>query len=91
MYSIDTTEQFEISFRQCIRNGKNPQELWDVVEMLAENGSLPDDFRPHQLQERFANLWECHIEDDWLLIWRQDDKRLTLLLTDTGTHKSLFG
>lgn len=38
MYSIDTTEQFEKSFRRCIRNGKNPDDLWEVVEMLAENG-----------------------------------------------------
>ena len=48
-------------------------------------------FFPHQLAGRYAGLWECHIEDDWLLIWRQDDRQLTLLLTDTGTHLDLFG
>lgn len=91
MYSVDTTEQFESSFRLCIRQGKNPQDLWDVVAMLAEDGTLPEVFKPHQLEGRLAGYWECHIEDDWLLVWRQDDKRLTLLLTDTGTHRSLFG
>ena len=90
MYSIDTTEQFERSFRSCIRQGKNPQDLWDVVDMLAENRELPEVFKPHLLEGRLANFWECHIEDDWLLIWKQDNKRLTLLLTDTGSHISLF-
>lgn len=91
MYSIETTEQFEKSFRRCIRNGKNPDDLWEVVEMLAENGILPEEFKPHQLKGRLANYWECHIEDDWLLVWKQDNKRLTLLLTDTGSHNYLFG
>lgn len=91
MYSVSTTEQFERSFRQCIREGKNPQDLWDVVDILAEEGQLPNAFKPHMLTGLYAGFWECHIEDDWLLVWRQDNKRLTLLLTDTGTHSSLFG
>jgi mRNA interferase YafQ len=33
---------------------------------------------------------ECHIQPDWLLIWIQNDKTLTLLLTATGTHSDLF-
>jgi mRNA interferase YafQ len=33
---------------------------------------------------------ECHIQPDWLLVWKQDDTELTLLLTDTGAHSDLF-
>lgn len=91
MYSVDTTEQFERSFRECIRAGKDPQELWEVVEILAEDGSLPEVYSPHMLTGLYAGFWECHIEDDWLLVWRQNNKQLTLLLTNTGTHESLFG
>lgn len=90
MYSISTTEQFERSLKKCIRKGKNPDDLWEAVAILAESGMLPAEFRPHQLRGIYAGRWECHIEDDWLLIWRQDDHRLTLLLTDTGTHADLF-
>ncbi|MBQ0056288.1 MAG: type II toxin-antitoxin system YafQ family toxin [Bacteroidales bacterium] len=91
MYSVSTTEQFEHSLRECIRAGKDPDELWAVVEILAEEGVLPEAFKPHMLTGIYAGFWECHIDDDWLLVWRQDNKRLTLLLTNTGTHKSLFG
>jgi mRNA interferase YafQ len=34
--------------------------------------------------------WECHIEPDWLLVWEQNDTRLTLLMLDTGTHADIF-
>ncbi|MBO4281983.1 MAG: type II toxin-antitoxin system mRNA interferase toxin, RelE/StbE family, partial [Bacteroidales bacterium] len=34
--------------------------------------------------------WECHIEPNWLLVWEQNDMRLTLLMLDTGTHADLF-
>lgn len=64
--------------------------LREVVELLEENGSLPDSYSPHMLRDKYAGLWECHIEDDWLLVWRQNDKQLTLLLTNTGSHEYLF-
>lgn len=91
MYSVDTTARFERSVRECKRQGKRIEDLWDVVAILMEDGCLPAEFKPHVLTEEFAGLWECHIEDDWLLIWRQNDKQLTLLLTDTGSHEYLFG
>ena len=91
MYKVDTTSQFEKSVKICKMRGKCLQNLWDVVAILMEDGCLPDEFSPHVLTGVYAGLWECHIEDDWLLVWRQDDKRLTLLLTDTGTHDYLFG
>ena len=64
--------------------------LREVVELLAENGCVPECYKPHMLRDEYAGLMECHIEDDWLLIWRQDDRKLTLLLTDTGSHDYLF-
>ena len=91
MYSVDTTSQFEKSVKICKMRGKRIQDLWDVVAILVEDGHLPEAYSPHVLTGRYAGLWECHIEEDWLLVWRQDDRQLTLLLTDTGTHDDLFG
>ena len=91
MYSVDTTAQFEKSVKECKRRGKRIEDLWDVVAILMVDGCLPAEFKPHTLTGVYAGLWECHIEDDWLLVWRQNNKQLTLLLTDTGTHEDLFG
>ena len=90
MYSLRTTQEFDRDFKRCKQQGRNMQLLQDVVEMLEEDGCVPEEYSPHMLRDEYAGLWECHIEDDWLLVWRQNDKRLTLLLTNTGTHKELF-
>lgn len=66
------------------------QHLRDVVDLLSEDGVLPDEYDSHLLHEEYAGLWECHIEEDWLLVWRQNDNKLTLLLTNTGSHEDLF-
>jgi mRNA interferase YafQ len=90
MYTVRTTQEFDRDVKRCKKNGRNMQLLRDVVELLEENGSVPESYKPHMLHDEYAGLWECHIEEDWLLVWRQNDKRLTLLLTNTGTHKELF-
>ena len=90
MYTLRTTQEFDKDVKRCKKNGRNMQLLRDVVELLEVNGSVPESYKPHMLHDEYAGLWECHIEEDWLLVWRQNDKRLTLLLTNTGTHKELF-
>ena len=90
MYIVRTTQEFDKDVKRCKREGCNMNLLREVVELLEENGSLPDSYRPHMLRDKYAGLWECHIEDDWLLVWRQNDKQLTLLLTNTGSHEYLF-
>jgi len=64
--------------------------LQKVVSLLAEAGTLPSKYRPHKLSGNYDNCWECHLKGDWLLIWLQNDKELTLLFINTGTHSDLF-
>ena len=63
----------------------------EVVDLLTENGSLPPKYKPHKLSGNYSGCWECHIQNDWLLIWKQDDKVLTLLFLNTGSHSDIFG
>lgn len=44
----------------------------------------------HRLYGEYAECWECHLESDWLMIWRQNDMTLELILVDTGSHSDLF-
>ena len=90
MYTLRTTQEFDKDVKRCKQQGRNMQLLKDVVELLEEDGSVPEAYNPHMLRDKYAGCWECHIEEDWLLIWRQNDKQFTLLLTNTGTHKELF-
>ncbi len=89
-YSIEYTHEFLRGAKRCRKRGFNMQLLEDVVSLLEESGTLPRKYRPHKLSGKYANYWECHIQPDWLLVWRQNDNLLTLLFTNTGTHADIF-
>jgi mRNA interferase YafQ len=61
-----------------------------VIRILSDEGQLPAEYKPHILSGKYAGIWECHVEPDWLLLWTQNDKELILLLLDTGTHSDIF-
>lgn len=90
MYEINYTPEFIAAVRRCKRSGRNLQELWDAIELLAADGYLPESYRPHQLRDEWIGCWECHLDDDWLLVWRQYEEKMTLLFVNVGTHDDLF-
>lgn len=89
-YTIHYSGHFKKSYKRCKRRGLNIANFEEVVRLLAETGTLPAKYRPHVLSGKYAGIWECHIEPDWLLLWKQNDMELTLLLLDTGTHSDVF-
>mgnify|MGYP000095081519 CR=1 FL=1 len=89
-YSINYTKKFKKNLRLCQKRGYDMNLFEQVSNLLETTGSLPSQYHPHKLSGKYAGLWECHIQGDWLLIWSQDDTELILLFTDTGTHSDLF-
>ncbi len=90
MYSIEYTKRFEKDVKRCVKRGLNISKLQTAANLLAETGTLPVQYRPHKLTGNYTGCWECHIEPDWLLVWEQDDFKLTLLFLHTGTHSDIF-
>jgi len=90
-YSVDVTNSFKRDFVDCYKKGLDTDLLVRVVEILATDGILPHEYKPHPLRGNYKGFMECHIEPDWLLVWKQEDDNLTLLLTNTGTHGYIFG
>ncbi len=89
-YRLRTTHQFEKDLKRCLKRGLSIDKLKEVLDILVNNGVLPAKYKPHKLQGNRKGEWECHIEPDWLLVWEQNDRELTLLLLNTGTHSDLF-
>lgn len=90
-YILRTTKQFEKSVKRCIRRNYPIEELRKVMHLLVDTGTLPSTYRPHKLKGRKGNdIWECHIQPNWLLVWEQRDEELIMLMLDTGTHSDLF-
>ena len=52
---------------------------------------MPEKNKDHQLKGVWKDFRECHVEPDWLLIYRKEDTELILYATATGSHADLFG
>lgn len=90
MYQIDYSNRFNKDLKRCMKRGLNLKLIKDAIDLLAENGKLPQQYRPHKLVNHRREIWECHIQPDWLMTWEQNDNQLTLLFLQTGTHADLF-
>lgn len=62
-----------------------------MIETLAMGNALPPENRDHDLTGNWRGHRECHIQPDWLLIYRIEGDVLVLTLSRTGTHSDLFG
>ncbi len=89
-YTVKISNRFKKQFRLCIKRGLDMNLINEAMRLLAANGSLPAKYRPHKLSGKLQDVWECHIEPDWLMTWVQNDMELTLLFLQTGTHSDLF-
>ena len=58
--------------------------------LFRSGGTLPPEKRDHALTGNYAGFRECHIEPDWLLIYKLFESVLVLELSRTGTHSDLF-
>ena len=89
MRCIRQQRRFLDDFKRQKRRGKDIAELFAVVELLADDGELPAAYRAHRLSGEWKGVWECHIEPDWLLVYKVTADEI--LLIRTGTHRDLFG
>lgn len=90
MYKITFTNQFKRSVKVCKKRGLDLGLLSAAIDLLQKTGSLPDSYRTHKLSGKYTGCLECHIRPDWLLVWQQNNRELTLLFVDTGSHSDLF-
>ena len=72
-----------------LKRGKDIGKIADVVRRLANGETLPPQFRDHALAGNLAGLRDCHVEDDWVLLYYIEQDVLVLVLADTGTHSDL--
>ena len=89
-YEIIRTSQFKKDYKLMQKRGKDKAKLEAILRVLAVGGTLPPENRDHALSGNYAGFRECHIEPDWLLIYRIDEGVLELFLFRTGKHSDLF-
>ena len=90
-YNIIYSNKFKKSLKKCFKRGLDIEKLRGVLKILENGGVLPPEYKSHKFSGKFQGNWECHIQPDWFLVWKQCDEELILLLIDTGSHSDLFG
>ncbi len=89
-YKVKSTTKFRRDMKRCIKRGLDIKKAEAVIAFLAQDGVAPAETGPHPLKGNYKGYMECHIEPDWLLVWRVYRKQLILMMTDTGTHSDLY-
>lgn len=82
------TRQFERDLKRIKKRRKNIEKLKIILCSLAEEEKLDPIHRDHKLVGNWLGRRECHIESDWLLIYKIEDDHI--IFERTGTHSDLF-
>ena len=88
MKAIFQTSQFKKDFKSIKKRGKDLSKLKEVVSAIANSEVLEERQRDHALSGNWSGSRDCHIEPDWILIYRVDGDYL--FLERTGSHSDLF-
>ncbi len=89
-YELIITSSFKRDYKKILKRKYDIGLLNDIVDMLQNGEKLPDNNRDHALTGNWIGYRECHIQPDWLLVYRISDEQLVLSLTRTGSHSDLF-
>ena len=92
MLKLEFQGQFKKDYKLAIKRGCDIKLLQEVITLLAEEKPLPPKYRDHALQDskEYKGKSECHIQPDWLLVYKIFKDKLILQLIRTGTHSDLF-
>lgn len=90
MLTIKYHTMFKKDFKRIKQRGYDISRLEKIVELLANEVPLSEQFKDHNLSGNYNGFRECHIAPDWLLIYQVNNNELVLVLSRTGSHSDLF-
>lgn len=90
MLDIVPSNRFKKDLKLVKKRGLKIDNLRNVINTLAAEEKLDEKYRDHALTGDYRGFRECHVEPDWLLVYRVEQDELELFLFRTGTHSDLF-
>ncbi len=88
MKDIIHSNRFKRDYKLAAKRQLNVNKLHEIIRLLASSAPLPERCNPHKLKGDYFGYWECHVEPDWLLIYKIGAEFIELAAT--GTHADLF-
>ena len=86
--NLAQTKQFKKDVKRMRKRGKDLEKIKAVIDLFVAGEPLPPKNRDHKLGGNWIGRRDCHIEPDWILIYKLTEDEL--LLERTGTHADLF-
>ena len=90
MRKFNFTRQFKKDLKRYKHNAKVLEDLEEVLKQLQETGNVDEKYIPHVLSGNYKGFMECHVQNDFLLIWLDEAEQL-IKLVRLGSHAELFG
>lgn len=82
------TRQFEKDLKRIKKRGKNLDKFKIIAHSLIDGNVLDPIHCDHKLVGDYIGRRDCHIESDWLLVYKKDKKHI--IFERMGTHSDLF-
>lgn len=90
MKQLQPTTQYRKDLKRYKNNPAKLAALAEILKKLKNEQPIPAQYRPHLLQGNYKGCMECHVQDDFLLVW-MDEERNIVELVRLGSHSELFG
>lgn len=88
--NVVTTKGYDKDAKRARKRGKDMARVIAVVDVLRNRRPLAERHHDHALTGAWLGWRDCHVEPDWVLVYRVDEEAGELILGRTGTHSELF-
>jgi len=89
-YEVKWSALFKRNFKRAVKRGLDPNAIKEVISLLRVDAQLPPARKDHPLRGEFLGCRECHVQGDWLLVYRKCKATLIMTCVTTGTHSDIF-
>lgn len=87
-YQVLKSKTFKIAFKKLSKEDK--KLTLDIIERLANDETLEEKYKDHQLQGKLKNYRDCHIKNDLVLVYEKDKNILILTCINIANHNNSF-
>ena len=91
MLALQFTTKMKRDVKRLKKRDRDLAKLTVAINLLVSRNALPERYRDHQPGCQLSGFRECHLEPDWLLIYRLVEDQGLLIAAGTGSHADLFG
>lgn len=89
VYTVVYSKQARKDIKRIINNATKIEILRNFIKKLEEDKPLPENSWPHPLDHQYKDCMECHMQGDFLLIWRDPINKI-IQIVRIGSHSELF-